>query len=118
MTRLQAAEGRVVNCDATLATASEDGDKLKRAAKRHELLLQRLTEVQEARAGELRSLVKAVVDQLTPLQTTSRQHASQIEELSSGVSVLADLVRFNNRSRSTGVADALRSAGAAAGGRA
>ena len=58
--------------------------------------------MQEARAGEARALIKSLAEQLVPLQGASRQHGAQIEELSSGISVLADLVRFNNRSRTTG----------------
>jgi len=110
-TRLQALESRMGACDGLVGASTENGEKLKRAAKRHELLLQRLSEVQESRAGELRGQIKSLVEQLVPLQSSSRQHGAQIEELSSGITVLADLVRFNNRSRTTGVGDALRAGG-------
>ena len=36
-------------------------------------------------------LIKTVADQLRPLHETSRRHASQIEEISAGINVLAEL---------------------------
>lgn len=91
--------------------ANESCEKLKKAAKRHELLLHRMTEVHETRASELRGLIKALSDQLKPLHETSRRHASQIEEVSSGINVLAELLRFTNRNRTQTLADALHSVG-------
>ena len=41
------------------------------------------------------------------LHETSRRHAEQIEELSSGINVLAELLKFTNRNRSQTLADAL-----------
>lgn len=123
----QAFESRLSACDSACKVSTETGEKMKRAAKRHELLLQRLAEVQEARAGmpspssdaaaaaalphrecrrraaELRSQIQSLAEQLLPLQKASRQHGAQIDELSSGVTVLADLIRHNNRSRSSGM---------------
>ncbi|KAL1505111.1 hypothetical protein AB1Y20_008870 [Prymnesium parvum] len=103
LTRLQAFESRLSACDSACKVSTETGEKMKRAAKRHELLLQRLAEVQEARAAELRSQIQSLAEQLLPLQKASRQHGAQIDELSSGVTVLADLIRHNNRSRSSGM---------------
>ena len=82
-------------------------DKLKKAAKRHELLLQRVSEVHEQRASELRALIKTLADQMRPLHETSRRHAAQLEEVSSGINVLAELLRFSNRNRTQTLADAL-----------
>ena len=99
MSSLKAAEG----------ATSEMAEKLKKAAKRHELLLARVSEVQEQRASELRALIKTLADQLRPLHETSRRHAAQIEEVSSGINVLAELLRFTNRNRTQTLADALGS---------
>ncbi|KAL3912245.1 MAG: hypothetical protein SGPRY_008400 [Prymnesium sp.] len=48
---VQALDSRVSACASAAAASSQGNEKMKRASKRHELLLQRLTEVQEARAG-------------------------------------------------------------------
>lgn len=93
------------------ASSTETCEKLKKAAKRHELLLHRMTEVHETRAGELRGLIKSLSEQLRPLHETSRRHASQIEEVSSGINVLAELLRFTNRNRTQTLADALHTVG-------
>lgn len=93
------------------ASTTETCEKLKKAAKRHELLLHRMTEVQETRASELRGLIKSLSEQLRPLHETSRRHASQIEEVSSGINVLAELLRFTNRNRTQTLADALHTVG-------
>jgi hypothetical protein len=45
----------------------------------------------------------------SPLHETSRRHAAQIEEVSSGINVLAELLRFTNRNRTQTLADALGS---------
>ena len=45
------------------------------------------------------------------LHETSRRHASQIEEVSSGINVLAELLRFTNRNRTQTLADALHTVG-------
>ena len=58
---------------------------------------------------QLRTLIKTLADQLRPLHDTSRRHAAQIEEVSSGINVLAELLRFTNRSRTQTLADALGS---------
>ena len=73
-------------------------EKLKKAAKRHELLLHKLSELHEARSA-LRGLVKATVDQLRPLQEKSSRHGAQIEEVSAGMNVLAEVLHFSNGSR-------------------
>jgi hypothetical protein len=65
------------------------------------------SQVHETRAGELRALIKTLADQIKPLHDTSRRHASQIEEVSSGINVLAELLRFTNRNRTQTLADAL-----------
>jgi mRNA-degrading endonuclease YafQ of YafQ-DinJ toxin-antitoxin module len=52
-------------------------------------------------------LIKTLADQLKPLHETSRRHATQIEEISSGINVLAELLKFTNRNRSHSLADAL-----------
>ena len=93
------------------ASGSETSEKLKKAAKRHELLLHRMTEVHETRASELRGLIKSLAEQLKPLHETSRRHASQIEEVSSGINVLAELLRFTNRNRTQTLAEALNTVG-------
>ena len=64
-------------------------------------------QVHEQRASELRALIKTLADQLRPLHETSRRHAAQIEEVSSGINVLAELLRFTNRNRTQTLADAL-----------
>ena len=66
-------------------------------------------QVHETRAGELRALIKALSEQIKPLHDTSRRHAAQIEEVSSGINVLAELLRFTNRNRTQTLADALGS---------
>ena len=68
-----------------------------------------MSELHEQRAAELRALIKTLADQLRPLHETSRRHAAQIEEVSSGINVLAELLRFNNRNRTQNLADALGS---------
>lgn len=100
---------QVASVRASEAAASETCEKLKKAAKRHELLLHRVTEVHETRAGELRALIKSLSEQIRPLHDTSRRHSAQIEEVSSGINVLAELLRFTNRNRTQSLADALSS---------
>ena len=67
----------------------------------------RVSEVHEQRASELRALIKTLADQMRPLHETSRRHAAQLEEVSSGINVLAELLRFSNRNRTQTLADAL-----------
>ena len=50
-------------------------EKLKKAAKRHELLLHKLSS--SRRGAELRGLVKATVDQLRPLQVGATARRSR-----------------------------------------
>ena len=107
--QLESVQAEMGGLRANDAVNGETCEKLKKAAKRHELLLHRLTEVQEARAGELRQLIKTLADQIKPLHDTSRRHASQIEEVSSGINVMAELLRFTNRNRTQTLADALGS---------
>ena len=105
--QIESLGGEVGGLKASEASTSETAEKLKKAAKRHELLLHRVSEVHEQRAGELRALIKALAEQIRPLHETSRRHAAQIEEVSSGINVLAELLRFTNRSRTQTLADAL-----------
>ena len=107
--QLESFTGEISALKSAEATAGETCEKLKKAAKRHELLLHRVSEVQEQRASELRTLIKTLADQLRPLHETSRRHAAQIEEVSSGINVLAELLRFTNRNRTQTLADALGS---------
>ena len=65
------------------------------------------SQVHEQRASELRALIKTLADQIRPLHETSRRHAAQIEEVSSGINVLAELLRFTNRNRTQTLADSL-----------
>ena len=83
--QLESLTGDVGSLRASETAAGEECEKLKKAAKRHEMLLHRVSEVHEARAGELRALIKALSDQIKPLHETSRRHAAQIEEVSSGI---------------------------------
>ena len=69
-----------------------------------------MCQVHEQRASELRALIKTLAEQLRPLHETSRRHAAQIEEVSSGINVLAELLKFTNRNRTQTLADALGSA--------
>lgn len=108
--QLESLTGEISGLKAAEATTSDTCEKLKKAAKRHELLLHRVSEVQEQRASELRTLIKTLADQLRPLHETSRRHAAQIEEVSSGINVLAELLRFTNRNRTQTLADALGAA--------
>ena len=105
--QIETLQGAVGGLQANEATASATSEKLKKAARRHELLVQGLKEVHEQRATELRGLVKTVADQLRPLHETSRRHAAQIEEISAGINVLAELLKFTNRNRTQTFADAL-----------
>jgi hypothetical protein len=77
-------------------------EKLKKVAKRHEMQLQRLTEVHEARCSELRGLVSALATQLRPLQEASRAHGAQIEEVSAGLNIVSELLRQRNAARAGG----------------
>ena len=83
--QLESLGGEVGNVKSAGAASTEACEKLKKAAKRHELLLHRVSEVHEQRASELRALIKTLADQLRPLHETSRRHAAQIEEVSSCV---------------------------------
>ena len=105
--QLEGMAGEVSGIKAAEAASGDSCDKLKKAAKRHELLLQRVSEVHEQRASELRALIKTLADQMRPLHETSRRHAAQLEEMSSGINVLAELLRFSNRNRTQTLADAL-----------
>ena len=105
--QLEALQAAVGALQASEATTSATSEKLKKSARRHEMLVAKLGETHEARAGELRGLVKTVADQLRPLHETSRRHAAQIEEISSGINVLAELLKFTNRGRTQSLADAL-----------
>jgi chromosome segregation ATPase len=99
--QLESMQGQVAALHVSEASVGQTSEKLKKAARRHELLVQRLNETQEARSSELRGLIKSLAEQLQPLQESSRRHASQIEEVSSGINVLAELLRFTNRARAT-----------------
>ena len=128
----EALQGDVGALKANEATGRVMNDRGMKVAKRQELLMQRLSEGQEAQASELRGasahayceqafgyelradfhppstgLIKAVADQLKPLHETSRKHGNQIEEISSGINVLAELLKFTNRSRSQSLANVL-----------
>ena len=93
--------GQVAAMGVTVEGEGVSVEKLKKAAKRHELLLHKLSELHEARSAELRGLVKATVDQLRPLQEKSSRHGAQIEEVSAGMNVLAEVLHFSNGSRAS-----------------
>mmetsp|Transcript_24376 Transcript_24376/g.40330 ORF Transcript_24376/g.40330 Transcript_24376/m.40330 type:complete len:316 (+) Transcript_24376:18-965(+) len=99
--QLEQAQAQVAALHASEDNAQRTAEKLKKAVKRQELLLQRISEVHETRSSELRGLVKAVAEQLRPLQDASHRHDSQIEECCSGINVLSELLRFSNRGRAT-----------------
>jgi chromosome segregation ATPase len=105
--QLEALQSALGGLQASGGAGQEAHERLKKAAKRQELTMQRMAETSEARAGELRGLIKSLADQLKPLHDTSRRHAAQIEELSSGINVLAELLKFTGRSRSNQLAEAL-----------
>lgn len=86
---------------ATERSVAAELDSLKKASGRAEMLLQRMGEVHAGRCVELRSLIESTADQLAPLQVENSRHATQIDELTAGITVLAEVLHFSNRARST-----------------
>ena len=105
---IEALQTAVGGLQASETNAGEACEKLKKASRKQEQLLQQQGEAQEARASELRALIRTVADQLRPLHEICRRHAAQIEEISSGINVLAELLKFTNRSRTQSLADTLK----------
>lgn len=97
---IEALQTAVGGLQANEGHAAATSEKLKKVCRRQEVAVQQQGETSEARASELRGLIKTVAEQLRPLHEVSRRHAAQIEEISSGINALAELFKFTNRNRS------------------
>lgn len=104
---LEALQGAVGGLQASEGTVSAATEKLKKTLRRQEQLQQQQSETSEARSAELRGLIQGVVEQMRPLHDTARRHAAQIEELSSGINVLVELLKYTNNSRTRILNDTL-----------
>ena len=103
---LQQLSSQAAALHATERSVGAELDGLKRASGRAEMLLQRMGEVHSGRCVELRSLVESTADQLAPLQAETSRHATQIDELTAGITVLSEVLHFSNRARSSTFAKA------------
>lgn len=103
---LQQLSSQAAALHATERSVAAELDSLKKASGRAEMLLQRMGEVHSGRCVELRSLIESTADQLAPLQADNSRHATQIDELTAGITVLAELLHFTNRARSSTFASA------------
>ena len=70
-----------------------DIERLKKAARRHELLIKQVGETADSKNNELRGLIRAIAEHLQPMQDETKQNSARIEELSAALNKVVDILK-------------------------
>lgn len=105
--RHESVEASLLKAQAERADAAGSIERLKKVARQQQALIKEAGVAADSKAVELRSLVRAVAEHLQPMQSLSRRHSEQIDELTSAVNQLIEMIKSTWRSGEHGATSGL-----------